>query len=121
MRSGIAGPKASSRPTNICTLKTVRKPLCDRLLADTELSDSGCLVTATTKPRKVRFRGGQDRAYRFIFCVANHLAPTRHQVVRHRCHNRRCLNPAHLELGDRMENLLDERERQANGVDYSLL
>ncbi|WP_133119950.1 HNH endonuclease [Pseudooceanicola lipolyticus] len=43
------------------------------------------------------------------------------EIVRHRCHNRRCVNPRHLELGDRLDNLRDERERRANGVDYAML
>lgn len=49
------------------------------------------------------------------------LAATRDQIVRHRCHNRRCVNPRHLELGDRLDNLRDELERRANGVDYAML
>lgn len=91
-------------------------------LLDSTLSDeNGCRVTATEAPRKLRFRGGQDRAYRFVYCVSNRVALDRHQVVRHRCHNRRCVNPAHLIIGDRRDNLEDERERQANGVDFRLL
>ena len=31
------------------------------------------------------------------------------------------VNPRHLELGDRADNLRDERERRANGVDYAML
>ena len=49
------------------------------------------------------------------------LAANRDQIVRHRCHNRLCVNPRHLELGDRADNLRDERERRANGVDYAML
>ena len=95
--------------------------LVARILADTTEDEHGCLVTPTTQPRNVRFRGGQDRAYRFVFCVTTGLAATRDQIVRHRCHNRRCVNPRHLELGDRLDNLRDELERRANGVDYAML
>lgn len=95
--------------------------LVDDLLADTERDENGCLVTATAQPRKVRFRGGQDRAYRFVYCVTQNLAATPHQVVRHRCHNRLCVNPQHLVIGDRRDNLEDEWDRQANGVDFNLL
>ncbi|WP_083445193.1 hypothetical protein [Ruegeria sp. 6PALISEP08] len=42
-------------------------------------------------------------------------------TIRHRCHNRRCINPRHLTIGDRRDNLQDERDRQANGVDWGLL
>tara|TARA_R110002110_G_scaffold382519_1_gene593734 strand:- start:207 stop:602 length:396 start_codon:yes stop_codon:yes gene_type:complete len=88
------------------------------LLEDTERDSHGCLVTNTEQPRKVRFLGCQDRAYRFVYCIRNRVATNRHQVVRHRCHNRRCINPNHLEIGDRRDNLNDERDRQANGVDW---
>jgi HNH endonuclease len=42
-------------------------------------------------------------------------------VVRHRCNNRLCINPEHLEIGSRGENLQDERDFYANGVDFGLL
>ena len=90
------------------------------LLADTEEVD-GCLVTDTEHPRKVRFLGEQDKAYRFVFCVLNRVALGSHQVVRHRCHNRLCLNPEHLLLGDRRENWHDELERRANGAGIAYL
>jgi hypothetical protein len=35
-------------------------------------------------------------------------------VVRHRCNNRRCINPEHLEIGSRGENLQDERDFSAS-------
>ncbi len=93
----------------------------DELLADTEEDENGCMVTDTEQPRKVRFLGGQDRAYRFVFCILNRLATNRDQVVRHLCHNRRCVNPRHLAIGDRRDNLNDDRDRRANGVDWRAL
>jgi hypothetical protein len=35
--------------------------------------------------------------------------------------SRRCINPEHLEIGSRGENLQDERDFSANGVDFNLL
>ena len=93
----------------------------DELLADTATDENGCRVTATAEPHKVRFKSGQDRAYRFVYCIRNELATNRHQVVRHLCHNRRCLNPDHLTIGDRRDNLNDDRERRANGVDWRVI
>ncbi|KZY52828.1 hypothetical protein A3734_17935 [Sulfitobacter sp. HI0054] len=90
----------------------------DSLFRKAEVDENGCMVTATAQPRKVRFQGGQDRAYRFVYCVRNRLAANRDQVVRHRCHNRRCINPDHLTIGDRRDNLYDEFDRRANGVDW---
>ncbi|MFG6547414.1 hypothetical protein ACGYLM_19510, partial [Sulfitobacter sp. 1A10445] len=46
----------------------------EQLLAEAEADENGCIVTRTVQPRKVRFHGGQDRAYRFIYCVRNRLA-----------------------------------------------
>lgn len=39
------------------------------------------------------------------------------QVVRHRCNNKRCVNPHHLELGSQQQNLDDmvKARRSANG------
>ena len=91
------------------------------LIEDTERDNHGCLVTHTEQPRKVRFEGGQDRAYRFIFCIRNRLATNRDQVVRHLCHNRRCVNPRHMAIGDRRDNLNDDRDRRAIGVDWRAL
>lgn len=93
----------------------------EQLMAEAEEDENGCLVTPTKEPRKLRFRGGQDRAYRFVYCIRHQLAATRDQVIRHRCHNRRCLNPRHLDIGDRRDNLMDEWDRRANGVDFSQL
>mgnify|MGYP000043913019 CR=1 FL=1 len=93
----------------------------EELLADVEMDENGCMVSKTEQPRKIRFLGRQDRAYRFVYCVRNRLATNRHQVVRHRCHNRRCINPRHLEIGDRRDNLIDERDRLADGIDWRVL
>ncbi|WP_371809129.1 hypothetical protein [Ruegeria sp. HKCCD5849] len=93
----------------------------EELLNETEQDENGCWVTPTVEPRKLRLRGEQDRAYRFVYCITHRLAATRDQVIRHRCHNRRCINPRHLTIGDRRDNLQDERDRQANGVDWGLL
>lgn len=91
------------------------------LIAGGVMTDAGCIETPTLNARKVRFKGRQLPAYRFIFCVLNHVAAAYDDVVRHRCNNRCCINPEHLELGSRGENLQDERDFSANGVDFSLL
>ncbi|MBY6069644.1 hypothetical protein KUW17_23145, partial [Leisingera aquaemixtae] len=41
----------------------------EEVLNSAERDDDGCLVTPTKEPRKLRFNGGQDRAYRFVYCI----------------------------------------------------
>jgi hypothetical protein len=65
--------------------------------------------------------GRQMPAYRFICCILNEVVAGYDDVVRHRCDNRRCIKQDHLELGSRGENLQDERDFDANGVDFGLL
>jgi len=60
-------------------------------------------------------------AYRFIYCILKEVVAGYDDVVRHRCHNRHCINPDHLEIGSRGDNLQDEREFAANGFDHDLL
>lgn len=40
---------------------------------------------------------------------------------RHRCHNRRCINPDHMTHGSRLDNKLDDWEYWANGLDRDFL
>jgi len=80
-------------------------------------AETGCLVTEAKTIRKIRFRGKQMVAYRFIYCILNGKVAGYDDVVRHRCDNRHCISPDHLEIGSRGDNLKDEREFAANGVD----
>ena len=80
-----------------------------------------CLTRTTAGPAKVRFLGRQLAAYRFVLCVVEEVAVGTSTVVRHRCHNRRCFNPEHLEFGTQADNKRDDWEFAANGVDFNLL
>ncbi len=91
------------------------------LVEEGTVTETGCIETPTIGARKVRFKDRQMPAYRFVFCILNEVVAGYDDVVRHRCNNKRCINPAHLELGSRGENLQDERDFAANGVDYGLL
>lgn len=91
------------------------------LIAEGTETEAGCVETATKGARKIRFMGRQMPAYRFICCILGGVVAGYDDVVRHRCNNRRCINPEHLEMGSRGENLQDERDFAANGVDYDLL
>ncbi|WP_435988251.1 hypothetical protein [Sulfitobacter sp. SH22] len=63
----------------------------------------------------------QKHAPNRSFFTLCQVATNRDQVVRHLCHNRRCVNPRHLAIGDRRDNLNDDRDRRANGVDWRAL
>lgn len=59
------------------------------------------------------FEGATRRAHRVAYCIAHKVpwASIKGQLVRHKCDNRRCINPAHLELGSHADNMRDMRER----------
>lgn len=84
-------------------------------------TDTGCIETPTLAVRKVRFKGEQYAAYRFIYCALNDVTPSFEEVIRHRCHNRRCINPAHLDIGSRADNKRDDWDFWGNGVDIDYL
>ena len=91
------------------------------LIAAGRLSENGCIVTDTAAVRKVRFHGHQFPAYRFIYCAVTETVASSEDVIRHRCHNRMCLNPEHLEIGSRADNKRDDWEYWANGFDPDYL
>lgn len=95
--------------------------LARRLVGEGQRTEEGCIVTDRTTPKKVRFHGQQYAAYRFIFCALNREMLSFNDVVRHRCHNRLCINPEHLQKGTRADNQRDDWDNWANGVDHRYL
>lgn len=55
------------------------------------------------------------QAHRIAWTLENGPPPSSHGkvavVVRHRCDNRKCCNPSHLELGSQFQNVQDRNER----------
>jgi len=91
------------------------------LLAQTVEDENGCWVRPTKRRPKLRFRGRQVAAARFIYCVRQRAVIGEATVIRHRCHNERCCNPSHLVPGTAADNKRDDWDYWANGVDYRLL
>lgn len=84
---------------------------------------TGCLEWTGFKSRDgygILHRGGKlIKAHRLAYCNANgkHLSAIAGLVVRHKCDNRKCLNPEHLEIGSSADNTQDRhvRGRDARG------
>jgi len=81
---------------------------------------TGCLEWTGFKSRDgygVLHRGGKHiKAHRLAYCNANgkHLNDIAGLVVRHKCDNRKCLNPDHLEIGSNIDNTQDRHTRWRN-------
>ena len=60
-----------------------------------------------------QWNGRMIGIHRKAYCVANGVEPDAIAGldVRHKCDNPRCINPEHLELGSRTENMDDARQR----------
>lgn len=50
-------------------------------------------------------------AHRYAWALANVRLPTSLEVVRHKCDNPPCVNPAHLEIGLQVDNVADMIDR----------
>lgn len=91
------------------------------LLSHCAEDENGCWVRATQRRPKIRFRGRQVSAARFVYCVFNKAIIPCSTVIRHRCHNERCCRPEHLLAGSAADNKRDDWDYWANGVDFDLL
>lgn len=82
-----------------------------------ENAQTGCWDWVGFKSRDgygiVHSKGKLLKAHRLAYCEANNktLADIKGLVVRHKCDNRKCLNPDHLELGTSVDNTKDRHER----------
>lgn len=81
------------------------------LLTEAERTKDGCLEASQGRSKRVTVQRKQVYAYQLIYWAGNALIPSDHDVVRHKCHNRRCINPFHLTHGAQRDNLNDTRDR----------
>lgn len=83
---------------------------------------TGCMTFTTTKspypPRTIN--GKTQGIHRHVYEAIHGEIPFG-MVVRHRCDNDRCFNPAHLEIGTLADNVrdMDERGRRRTVVNLS--
>ena len=81
------------------------------------ITPSGCWELRNHTPARVTFRGRRLYAYQLVYWGGNQMLPAEGEVVRHRCHNRRCINPNHLEHGTQRDNVHDEIEKMLGSPD----
>ena len=64
--------------------------------------------------------GATRKAHRVAYCQAHGLLPDdiERTIIRHKCDNKACINPDHLEPGSHADNMRDmvERRRSARGT-----
>jgi len=62
--------------------------------------------------------GSRRLAYRIVYEICNGVAIEQGILVRHKCDNKICCNPHHLELGTHQENMNDMKERERHGLPH---
>lgn len=89
--------------------------VADRLWPKASINEeSGCLewLGSRTSRGYGRILIGREwwPAHRIAYAIAKSI-PAQNELVRHKCDNPRCINPAHLEPGDDYLNAQDRKER----------
>jgi hypothetical protein len=92
-----------------------RKPI------EYKITEYGCFESVSHSVNwcgyaEYHFNGKKYMLHRYIYEECFGLIP-KGMIVRHKCDNRLCINPEHLELGTHTDNMEDmtKRERQCRG------
>jgi hypothetical protein len=64
------------------------------------------IINVSIGKSKVR----RQKVHRYALFIFKGINPSNNQIVLHKCHNRRCFNPDHLELGTNLDNAKDRSE-----------
>ena len=92
--------------------KKVHKPEQRPRSMSNSQSHTECWELGTQKsPQRVKCLCVEDYLYRFVALVLSATLPYKGEVVRHRCHNRKCIQPEHLQIGLPEENRADDAVR----------
>lgn len=83
----------------------------EAILASAKNNKIGCMILGKKRSKRLTVSTRQVYAYQYVYWVGNALLPNDEDVIRHRCHNRQCVNPLHLTHGTQAENLSDTRMR----------
>ena len=83
----------------------------EAILASAKNNEIGCMILGKKRSKRLTVSARQVYAYQYVYWVGNALLPNDEDVIRHRCHNRQCVNPLHLTHGTQAENLSDTRMR----------
>ncbi|GAB6098085.1 hypothetical protein JCM14469_43410 [Desulfatiferula olefinivorans] len=107
------------------SIKRNKEKLITRLKKDSITNNEGCIIASGTKNSgghiDIRWRDGDlginkkgeskilgVQAHRLAWIIANNKMPEPGDVVRHKCNNPACINPDHLHIGTRGQNLIDD-------------
>ena len=107
-------PKPSNKAINLPAIIPNTLPATR---SDQSLKDQLIRLLATSYVRREGRFFHVDRPHESM----NHATPSFADVIRHRCHEKTCINPNHLDIGSRADNKQDDWDYMANGVDFDIL
>jgi len=84
------------------------------------VSENACWICTKPKPNSAGYpttmvNGKSTTTHRYIYqTIFGPVAPD--LVIRHKCDEKRCINPAHLEIGTAQDNVNDRVERGRSAI-----